>query len=158
MNEKRLKLFAEESGLSTQEVVSFLQKTPLELGLTLPQTTQGLSPSLVVSMIADCICQPSISPEMAGLLTNYLALRLSIPLIIIRKNEQGAFRQALQDPLQTRLFLARKLKECVYGEKGDLFFLIKDYGTSAVYKSPSQAGQEIIEWHELNEAISKWEN
>jgi hypothetical protein len=89
------------------------------------------------------------SEIVAKIVTNYLAARIGIPLIIFPSNEPVELALA-------RYFMAQKIQEAIYSDEGEICIKSHEFGSTSSYKGVVSHEEILQEWHELHSQMKQW--
>jgi hypothetical protein len=88
------------------------------------------------------------------LLANYIATFCSRPLVVFRAemSERNRYYEAHDTPFAMCCFMAKKIKEAVFGFYGSLLFKKEEQsGATIRYESANGESEELYEWHALKD-------
>lgn len=90
--------------------------------------------------------------RIARLIANYIAKFCRIPPLVFNSSEKESYLSAIEKDNASDFIqmIKSKIREVVYDQMGNEYFLKEDFGNSASYYCPDNNKTIIKEWHDLN--------
>lgn len=155
----------EEHGLGVPRL-PVKKKAQMVFLQTLQNRLQSARPSIdevnLVNLIADTIHDflshkifPTGNGRIARLLVNYLCAWGLHPPIVFHESEKQELKQSETDENRLRLYIAKKLRESIYNQQGQLLHFASGTLLNATFVG-KDGKKLIVQWNDLSREEMKW--